>query len=85
MKIPVIANGGIQFHEDIQRCLDTTKADGVMVAEGILENPQFFINGYPDMDDMALEYMSFAKTYKAEVFQIKGHLFKFMFQEIAVI
>lgn len=32
LDIPVIANGNILFHDDIQRCLDYTKACGVMTA-----------------------------------------------------
>ena len=41
--IPIIANGNIITYQDIQNNLEFTKADGVMSAEGILDNPALFL------------------------------------------
>mmetsp|Transcript_23284 Transcript_23284/g.26525 ORF Transcript_23284/g.26525 Transcript_23284/m.26525 type:complete len:661 (+) Transcript_23284:65-2047(+) len=39
---PIISNGGIEFHDDIQRCLDQTNVNAVMSSEALLENPGLF-------------------------------------------
>ena len=38
-RVPILANGGLASYEDVVRCLDYTKADGVMSSEAILEYP----------------------------------------------
>jgi tRNA-dihydrouridine synthase 1 len=82
VSIPVIANGNILYHEDIQKCLDYTGCDGVMTAEGSLYNPAIFSNKYNKLPaftyDMAEEYMDIAKQVDCRTGLIKGHLFKIL-------
>jgi len=46
--IPVIGNGGIEYHTDIARMVTSTNVAGVMSSEGLLENPSIFT---PQPDD----------------------------------
>ena len=52
---PVIANGGIEYGSDVQKCLDHTGASAVMSSESLLENPALFAtNGPYSVDDTEL-------------------------------
>jgi len=51
----IFANGNILRHEDIQKCLEETGADGVMSAEGNLYDPTIFARA-PDVGDEGREY-----------------------------
>ena len=42
--IPLISNGNIRYFEDVSNCLQVTKCDAVMAAEGLLSNPSLFDN-----------------------------------------
>uniref|UniRef100_A0A0K0FM69 tRNA-dihydrouridine synthase n=1 Tax=Strongyloides venezuelensis TaxID=75913 RepID=A0A0K0FM69_STRVS len=49
--IPVFANGGVSKYEDLIEVAKITKADGIMVANGLLENPAIFCKQtYPSLD-----------------------------------
>ena len=37
LKIPVFSNGGIFTFQDVEKCLEYTKCDGVMSSEALLE------------------------------------------------
>ena len=39
---PIFSNGGIEFWEDVQKCLDGTNASGIMSSESLLEVPGLF-------------------------------------------
>jgi len=80
--IPIFANGGIEFYEDIQKCLDYTKVEGVMVSEAILENPSFFMNNIYHgriltQLDLAEEYLAMCNVYPVWQFKsIRSHFMK---------
>lgn len=52
-EVPFFCNGGIYDLNDVHRCLEYTKCDGVMTSEGILENPALFSNNmyYPRTEE----------------------------------
>lgn len=52
-EIPIISNGNIITYEDVVNNLHFTKADGVMSAEGILDNPALFLPRYGQNNDKA--------------------------------
>ncbi|KAG2237003.1 hypothetical protein INT48_001770 [Thamnidium elegans] len=80
VNIPVIANGNILYHDDLQHCLEQTGADGIMSAEGNLFNPTLFtpLSLPPMTYDIAQEYLEICKQLKpiTRPVIIKSHLFK---------
>lgn len=77
INVPVIANGNILYHDDVQHCLEQTGADGVMSAEGHLYNPAIFHQPNPPVAyDIALEYLEICKQVATRYVVIKSHLFK---------
>ncbi|KAI8375578.1 dihydrouridine synthase-domain-containing protein [Blakeslea trispora] len=81
LKIPVVANGNILYHEDFQRCMDYTGVDAVMTAEGSLYNPTIFSKDQkfpPYTFEIAQEYLDICRTVKTGGSAIKAHLFKIL-------
>lgn len=78
VSIPVVANGNILYHEDIQTCMEYTGADAVMTAEGSLYNPAIFSTTIPYTYDIAMEYLDICEQVPTHPGMIKGHLFKIL-------
>lgn len=91
-KVPIVANGGIQFLGDVHRCLEETGCDGVMSSEGVLENPSMFSGGVNadglklSQLDIAEEYLSLCRQYPEPTLlkKIRGHMMKFLYRYFTV-
>ena len=83
--VVMFANGNIQFHGGVERCIEGTGVDGVMSAEGQLHNPAIFMDRlgsletrHPRIDRLAREYLEIVRELDDPLSNavIKGHLFK---------
>ncbi|KAF9437556.1 tRNA-dihydrouridine(16/17) synthase [NAD(P)(+)]-like protein [Entomortierella beljakovae] len=74
--VPVIANGNILYHEDVENCLKKTGCAGVMSAEGNLYNPAIFTPSHPESWRLAEEYLTICDELDTKIAYTRGHLFK---------
>ena len=71
--IPIIANGNVITWEDVERNLISTGADGIMSAEGLLDNPALFYPSSVSKDvsvdklDLAIEYLDLVNQYPVKM------------------
>jgi len=75
LTIPVVANGGIQKFEDVDRCISYTGCDAVMSADAMLRNPAFFGNVHVDPCDLVLEYLQICKRHSTSKQFINAHVY----------
>lgn len=78
VSIPVVSNGNILYHEDVETCLEVTGCVGVMTAEGNLYNPFIFEPGFPLAAGVAREFIEMVEKHGALAGHVRGHFFKFL-------
>lgn len=78
--IPVLSNGNIMHHDDIERCLEYTKCDGVMVGETHLYNPLVFTGKRKTCLEVIGEYLDICRgdPRSAGLKHVRSHLFKLL-------
>eukprot|EP00056_Hartaetosiga_gracilis_P006438 m.96632 g.96632 ORF g.96632 m.96632 type:complete len:486 (+) comp12471_c6_seq1:34-1491(+) len=76
LTIPVVCNGNILYHSDIDHCLKATGCDAVMAAETQLYNPGIFNNQHPLVWDVCREMLSLAKEHNSSFTAQKAHMFR---------
>lgn len=77
VSIPVIANGGVKTKEDADDLIKQTGAVGVMIGQGLLENPLILETNNPDPVAMAKEYFELFKQHPIDFFVARRHVFYF--------
>lgn len=87
--IPIIANGNVRSYNDVIQNLEFTNADGVMSAEGILDDPAIFArydsnNNYPpNKIDLAIEYIELVEKHPVIMKSIIFHVRRILKEELA--
>ena len=74
VSIPVIGNGDVFYYEDVEKMIDYTGCDGVMIARGALGNPFIFSGMKPTAEqiiDTALYHMERIVEHKGEYIGIR--------------
>ncbi|KYQ90885.1 tRNA-dihydrouridine synthase 2-like protein [Tieghemostelium lacteum] len=58
--VPIIANGSIFKHDDMERVKTETKASSIMVARGAIKNPSMFRNHSPGFKSIIQDYLRYS-------------------------
>ncbi|KAL9652260.1 hypothetical protein ABK040_011920 [Willaertia magna] len=79
-QIPVFANGNIRCFQDAIDCMEFTGVDGIMSAEGLLQNPALFNGGkFVSPIDISSEYLNICEEhFPPDHTFIKRHLFQIL-------
>ena len=89
--LPVIANGGIETPDDVEKVLEATGAAAIMSSEALLERPNLFLTTSPkssfhEQIGHARSYLDWCRyspplpgVLGCSFNIVRGHLFKFLF------
>ncbi len=87
LRIPVFANGSIETRGDADECAALTGVDGVMISEALLCWPAMVSHPHekdmPFPVDMADETIAAHVTHQGHEVDLRPHLFKILFRELA--
>jgi tRNA-dihydrouridine synthase 1 len=81
-RVAIIANGNVITYSDVENNLQFTGADGIMSAEGILDNPALFANRDVKKIDLALEYLQYVAKYPVKMKSIIFHIRRILKAEL---
>lgn len=74
-EVPIIANGNVRTWSDVQDNLLSTSADGIMSAEGLLDNPALFNGGVAvDALQLAEEYLDLVERFPTKLKSVVFHI-----------
>ncbi len=83
LKIPVLANGGIKNWQDIDRCLEISGADGVLIGQAAVGRPWIFDEykqqksielSFEETCEIAFEHIELYHNYSKFFNELKKHL-----------
>ena len=81
-RVAIIANGNVITYSDVENNLQFTGADGIMSAEGILDNPALFANMDVKKIDLAVEYLQYVAKHPVKMKSIIFHIRRILKAEL---